>query len=69
MLGASQVARWQGICLPVQETQETWVQSLGQEDRVQEKMATHSSVLIWKTPRIDEPGSVQSLGSERVKQN
>ena len=69
MLGASQVAQWQGICLPVQETQETWVRSPGQEDRVQEKMATHSSVLVWKTPRTDEPGGVQSLGSGRVRQN
>ena len=63
------MAQWQGICLPVQETQETWVRSPGQEDRVQEKMATHSSVLVWKTPRTDEPGGVQSLGSGRVRQN
>ena len=38
------------ICLPMQETQETWVKSLGGEDPLEEEMATHSSILAWKIP-------------------
>ena len=41
-----------------QKTQETWVQSLGQEDPVQKEMATHSSILAWKTPWTEEPGGL-----------
>ena len=63
------MAQWQGIFLPVKETQETWVWSLGWEDPMQEEMATHSSVLVWKTAWIDEPGGLQSVGSRRVRQN
>ena len=37
---------------------ETWVQSLGQEDRLEKEMATHSSILAWKTPRMEEPGGL-----------
>ena len=36
------------MCLPVQESQETWVRSLGQEDLLEEEMATHSNILAWK---------------------
>ena len=43
------------------------VQSLGQKDPLEEEMATHSSVLAWKTPRTEEPGRLQSLGSQRVR--
>ena len=39
-----------------QETQETWVQSLGQEDPLEEEMATHSRILTWKIPWTEEPG-------------
>ena len=39
-----------------------WVQSLGQEDPLEEEMATHSSVLAWKIPWTEEPGGVQSMG-------
>ena len=46
--------------------QETWVQSLGQEDPLEEEMATHSSVLAWKIPWMEEPGRLQSMGSQRV---
>ena len=49
-MGASQVAKWSRICLPMQETQETWVRSLGQEDPLEEEMATHSSSLAWRIP-------------------
>ena len=42
--------------------QETWVQSLGQEDPLEEGMATHSSVLAWEIPWTEEPGELQSMG-------
>ena len=45
---------------------ETWVQSLGWEDVLEKEMATHSSILAWKIPWIEEPGRLQSLGSQRV---
>jgi len=47
-------------------TRETWVQSLGQEDPLKKEMATHSSILAWRTPWTEEPGGVQSMGSQRV---
>ena len=47
----------------MQETQETWVRSLGQEDLLEEEMATHSSILSWKIPWAEEPGRLQSVGS------
>ena len=50
----------------MQELHETRVQSLGQEDPLEEEMATHSSILAWKTPRIEEPGGIQSMGSQSV---
>ena len=40
--------------------QETWVQSLGREDPLEKEMATHSSILSWKIPWIEEPGRLQS---------
>ena len=46
--------------------QETWVQSLGQEDLLEKEMATHSSILAWKIPWMKEPGRLQSMGSQRV---
>jgi len=46
---------------------ETQVQSLGLEDPLEEGMATHSSVLAWRIPWTEEPGSVQSMGSQRVR--
>ena len=45
---------------------ETWVQSLGWEDPLEKEMATHSSTLAWKIPWTDEPGGLQSMGSQRV---
>ena len=46
---------------------ETWVQSLGQEDLLEKEMATHSSILAWKIPWTEEePGRLQSMGSQRV---
>ena len=46
--------------------QETWVQSLGWEDLLEKEMATHSSTLAWKIPWTEEPGRLQSMGSQRV---
>ena len=45
---------------------ETWVRSLGQEDPLEKEMVTHSSTLAWKIPWIEEPGRLQSMGSQRV---
>ena len=45
---------------------ETWVRSLGQEDPLEKGMATHSSVLAWRIPWTEEPGGLQSMGSQRV---
>ena len=46
---------------------ETWVPSLGQEDPLEKEMATHSSILFWKTPWTEELGWLQSMGSQRVR--
>ena len=46
--------------------QETWVQSLGQEDALEKGMATHSSIVAWEIPWTEEPGGLQSMGSQRV---
>ena len=46
---------------------ETWVRSLGQEDPLEEGMATHSSTLAWRIPWTEEPGGVQSMGSQGVR--
>ena len=47
---------------------ETWVQSLGWEDPLEEGMATHSSILAWRIPWTEEPGRLQSMGSQRVRE-
>ena len=46
--------------------QETWVQSLGQKDPLEKEVATHSSILAWRIPWTEQPGSLQSMGSQRV---
>ena len=46
------------------EVQETWVQSLGWEDPLEKEMATHSSILAWRIPWMEEPGRLQSAGSQ-----
>ena len=46
---------------------ETWVQPLGQEDSLEKEMATHSSILAWKMPWTEEPGRLQSMGSQRIR--
>ena len=47
--------------------QETQIQSLGQEDPLEKGMATHSSIPAWKIPWTEEPGGLQSMGSQRVR--
>ena len=49
--------------------QETWVQSLGQDDPLEEEMAPHSSILAWIIPWTEEPGRLQSMGSQRARHN
>ena len=53
--------------LPI--VQETQVQSLGQEDLLEKEMATHSSILTWKIPWMEEPGRLKSMGSRRAGHN
>ena len=50
-------------------TQETQNQSLGQEDLLEEEVATHSSILSWEIPWTEEPGGLQSMGSQRFRHN
>ena len=45
---------------------ETWVQSLGREDPLEGGMATHSRILAWRSPRTEEPGGLQCMGSQRI---
>ena len=61
-----QVAQWWRIRLPGQETQETWVRPLGQKDPLEEEMATHSSILARRITWTEEPGGLQSMGSQRI---
>ena len=48
---------------------EIWVQPLGQEGPLEEEMGTYSSILAWRIPWIEEPGRLQSMGSQRVGHN
>ena len=48
---------------------ETWVRSLGCEDPLDKEMATHSGILAWRIPWTEEPGRLQSMGSQRVGHN
>ena len=49
--------------------QEVWIRSLGREDPMEEKMATHSSTLAWRIPWTEEPGQLQPIGSQKVGQD
>ena len=53
--------------LPMQETREMWVPSLGWEDLLEEDITTHSSILSWRIPWTEEPDGLQSTGSQRVR--
>jgi len=46
--------------------QETWLPFLGWKDPLEEEMATHSSILAWEIPWIEEPGGLKSMGSKRI---
>ena len=48
------------------EMRQTWVPSLGQEDPLEKGMATYYSIVAWKIPWTEEPGGLQSMGSQRV---
>ena len=50
----------------LQEMQETWVQSLGQEDLLEEEMATHTSILAWRISWIEDRGRLQSIGCKEL---
>ena len=63
VIGAGQVAQ---RLKHLTATWETWVQSLGQEDPLEKEMATHSSILAWRIPWTEEPGGLQSTGSQSV---
>ena len=45
------------------------IQSLGQEYPLEKEMATHSSILVWRIPGTEDPGGLQSMGSQRVRHN
>ena len=60
-MGASLVAQ---LVKSLTAMQETWVQSLGQEFPLEKEMATHSSILAWRIPWTEEPGGLQSIGSQ-----
>ena len=65
-LGASLVAQ---MVKNLPAMQETWVQTLGREDPLEKEMATYSSILPWRIPWTEEPGRLQSMGSQRVGHN
>ena len=48
---------------------ETWIRSLGWEDPLEEGMATHSSILAWRISWTEQPGTLQSMGSQRIEHN
>ena len=66
LLGVSLVAK-RAKNLPAM--QETWTWSLGWEYSLETGMATHSSILVWRIPWTEEPGGLQSMGSQRVRYN
>ena len=69
-MGLPSWLRWlKKICLPVQETQETGVPSLGREDPVGKEMAIHSSLLAWEIPWTEEPDRLQSMGLQGLRHN
>ena len=57
------------ICLSMQETQQMWIQSPGQEDPLEKEMTTQSSIFAWRIPWTEVRGRLQSLGSQRVGHN
>ena len=68
-VGDSQVGQWVKNLPAMQETEEMGVRSLGQEDPLEESLATHSNILAWRIPWTKKPGSVQSMGSRKGGHN
>ena len=60
------MAQWVKNLPAMQESQETWVQPLGQDDSLEEGMETHSSILAWRIPWTEKPGRLKSKGSQRA---
>ena len=63
--GSSLVAHMVKNLPAMQEMEERWIRSLGPEDPLKGDMATHSSILDWRIPWTEEPGELQSMGSEK----
>ena len=63
----SQVAQWGRICLPMQQEMQMCTWPLGWEDLLEVEMATHCSILTWKIPWTEDPGRLQSKGSQRIR--
>ena len=66
LTSASPMAQWIKNLSAMQEIEEMQIQSLGQEDPLEEDIATHSSILAWRIPWTEDPGGLQSIGSQRV---
>ena len=62
------MTQWLRINLPMQDTQETQIQSLGLEDSLEDEMATHSSILAWRLPWTEKTGGLQPMGSRSQTQ-
>ena len=60
------LAQWVKNPTAMQGREEMWVRSLVWEDSPEKEMATHSSILAWRIPWTEEPGGLQSMGSQRV---
>ena len=60
------MTQWWRIHLPMQKIWEMQVQSLGQKDPLEEKMATHSSILVWKISWTEQPDGLQFMGSQSL---
>ena len=63
------MAQWVNNPPAVQEMQETWVPFLAWENPLEDGLATHSSILAWRIPWTEEPGMLQSTGSQRVRRD
>ena len=61
---ASPGAWWYRTHVPMRETQEMWVRSLGWEDPLEKEMVTHYRIRAWESPWTEEPGGLQSMGSQ-----
>ena len=64
-----EISQWLRLSKNLPAMQENWVQSLCQKDPLEKGMATHSSIRAWRIPWTEEPGGLQSMGSQRVGHN